>query len=147
MSALAGKQLRFADEYLVDCNATRAYKAAGYKCKNDETARACGSRLLAKANVAAYVAARQAKISKKLEVDAAWVRRQLVRNHKRAHEGQPIVNQLGDIVGYRPDLGASNRALELLGKDQGMFVDRSELSVTVTVASLLAKAAGPRGAK
>ena len=39
-------QKRFCDEYLIDLNATRAYKVAYPNCKKDETARANGSRLL-----------------------------------------------------------------------------------------------------
>ena len=47
------KQKIFADEYLIDLNATRAYKVAYPRVKNDEVARANGSRLLTNANVAA----------------------------------------------------------------------------------------------
>lgn len=53
--ALTDKQKLFADEYLIDLNATRAYKAVYKNCKNDETARANGSRLLTNANVAEYI--------------------------------------------------------------------------------------------
>ena len=49
------KQKIFADEYLIDLNATRAYKVAYPRVKNDEVARANGSRLLTNANVAAYI--------------------------------------------------------------------------------------------
>lgn len=143
-AALSGRQLRFADEYLIDCNATRAYKAAGYKAKSDDVAGACAARLLGTARVAAYVAARQKKLSKKLEIDAEWVRKQLVRNHKRAHEGVPIVNGVGDVVGYRPDLHASNRAIELLGKDQGMFVERHAHEHTIVGRADRLKAARER---
>ena len=45
------KQKIFADEYLIDLNATRAYKVAYSKVKKDEAARANGSRLLTNANV------------------------------------------------------------------------------------------------
>ena len=48
-------QKRFCDEYLIDLNATRAYKVAYPNCKKDETARANGSRLLTKANIQIYV--------------------------------------------------------------------------------------------
>lgn len=128
---LRGRRLTFADLYLVSGNATESYRGAGFKAKTARAAIASASRLLKVAAVAAYIAAKQKKISELLEVEAGWVRRELIRNHDRAHAGVPIVNAAGDIVGHRPDLHASNRALELLGKSIGMFVDRHELEVTI----------------
>lgn len=49
------RQKRFADEYLKDLNATRAYKAAYPNITKDETANAAGSRLLANVKVRQYV--------------------------------------------------------------------------------------------
>ena len=45
------KQKIFADEYLIDLNATRAYRVAYPTVKKDEAARANASRLLTNANV------------------------------------------------------------------------------------------------
>ncbi len=53
--ALTKKQKIFVDEYLIDINATRAYRVAYPNCKKDETAKAAGSRLLTNVNVAEYV--------------------------------------------------------------------------------------------
>ena len=53
-----GKRRRFADEYLIDLNATRAYRAAGYKASTDNTAGVEGSKLLRDPKVGAYVKAR-----------------------------------------------------------------------------------------
>jgi len=44
--ALTAKQKVFADEYLIDLNATRAYKVAYPNVKKDETAKAAASRML-----------------------------------------------------------------------------------------------------
>lgn len=48
-------QKRFCDEYLIDLNATRAYKTAYPNCKKDETAKAAASRLLTNVNVETYI--------------------------------------------------------------------------------------------
>ena len=48
------KQKRFADEYLIDLNATAAYKRAGYKGKGN-VAEVNASRMLSNAKVAHYV--------------------------------------------------------------------------------------------
>jgi phage terminase small subunit len=52
---LTPKQQRFADEYLIDLNGTRAYRTAYPKCKTDAAARAHAARLVANGNVAAYL--------------------------------------------------------------------------------------------
>ena len=49
------KQKIFADEYLIDLNATRAYKVAYPRVKNDEVAAAAAARLLRNVKVAAYI--------------------------------------------------------------------------------------------
>ena len=46
---------RFCEEYVIDFNGSRAYKAAYASCKKDSTARANASRLLTKANISAYI--------------------------------------------------------------------------------------------
>jgi phage terminase small subunit len=43
--ALSPKQKRFVDEYLIDTNATAAYKRAGYKCQG-RAAENAASRML-----------------------------------------------------------------------------------------------------
>lgn len=63
-----GKAKRFADEYLVDCNATRAYIAAGYKAKDNASAATLASRLLKNDQVAAYIKARQVQLAAKLGI-------------------------------------------------------------------------------
>ena len=50
--ALTEKQKIFADEYLIDLNATRAYKAAYPKVVKDETAEHEVSRMLRPVTVA-----------------------------------------------------------------------------------------------
>ena len=52
VSTVTEKQKIFADEYLIDLNATRAYKVAYPAVKKDETAMANGSRMLRNAKVA-----------------------------------------------------------------------------------------------
>ena len=51
-------QKRFCDEYLIDLNATRAYKVAYPNCKKDATASQAGSRLLRNVKVQEYVTER-----------------------------------------------------------------------------------------
>lgn len=62
MTELKGKQKKFADEYIKSGNATEAYVNAGYKVKNNETARANASRMLTNANVKAYIESRMKRL-------------------------------------------------------------------------------------
>lgn len=68
MGAITEKQKRFADEWLVDLNGTRAYKAAYPSVKKDETAKAAASRLLTNVNVKAYIQERQKEREKRTEI-------------------------------------------------------------------------------
>ena len=65
---ITDKQRAFVDEYLIDLNATRAYKAVYKSCKKDEAARVNSSRLLTNANVAAYLAQRQQELQQRTEI-------------------------------------------------------------------------------
>jgi phage terminase small subunit len=68
--ALTEKQKRFVDEYLVDLNATRAYKAAYPKVTKDDTAKAAASRLLTNVNVKAYSDERMKQRAERTEITA-----------------------------------------------------------------------------
>lgn len=89
MSDLNPRQLRFIEEYLVDCNATRAATAAGYSAK---TAPSQASRLLTNVKVAAIIAERRSAVSEKLEIQAEDV----LRHWKGILDANP-----NDLVEYR----------------------------------------------
>lgn len=71
------KQKIFADEYLIDLNATRAYKAAYPAVKKDETAAQAGSRLLRNVKVSKYVSERIQKRQERTEITQDMVIREL----------------------------------------------------------------------
>lgn len=66
--SLTPKQKIFVDEYLVDLNATRAYRAAYKGCKSDGVASVNGSRLLTNPKIAEYLAKRRKDMQKRTEV-------------------------------------------------------------------------------
>lgn len=66
--ALTNKQKLFADEYLIDLNATRAYKAVYKAVKNDETAAAASARLLRNVKVMEYINQRMKDREKRTEI-------------------------------------------------------------------------------
>ena len=66
-SKLTAKQKRFADEYLIDLNATAAYKRAGYETDGN-SAETCAYRLLRNAKVEEYVNARMQQREQRTEI-------------------------------------------------------------------------------
>lgn len=68
LDKLTNKQRLFADEYLIDLNASRAYKAIYKSCKKDETARVNGSKLLTNTNVSNYISKRMKEREKRTEI-------------------------------------------------------------------------------
>ena len=113
------RQKRFADEYLIDLNATRAYKAAYPSVKKDESARKAGSRLLTFVDVAAYIRERIQARTERTEITQDMVVREL-RDIALAEAS----DESGSALRYANKL----KALELLGRHLGMFTERVEVS-------------------
>lgn len=79
MAKLTDKQKRFVDEYLIDLNATRAYKAAYPSVKKDEVAAAASARLLRNVKVQDYLMERQKDLQKRTEITQDKVLQELAR--------------------------------------------------------------------
>lgn len=79
MANITEKQKRFVDEYIIDLNATRAYKAAYPSVKKDEVAASAAVRLLRNVKVQAYMKERQKKIQERTEVTQDRVILELAR--------------------------------------------------------------------
>jgi len=150
---LTPKQKLFADEYLIDLNATRAYKAAYKSVKKDETARTNGSRMLTNANVSKYIKERMNERSKRTEITQDNVLKELatiafakVTDFVTIENGVVIVKDTKDIPkdllpaiasikegknGIEVSFYNKDKSLELLGRHLGMFNDKIEVSGTI----------------
>lgn len=108
MKSLTAKQQRFAEEYLIDLNATQAAIRAGY---SERTARSQGQRLLTYVDIAAVIEKGRADLTERTGFAA-----------------ERTVNAIGRIA-YDTEvhLGYRLKALELLGKHFGIFVQKSEV--------------------
>lgn len=76
---LTAKQKMFIDEYLIDLNATRAYKAAYPKCKTERSARTNGSRLLTNANIQEEITKQQHKIQERTKITQDMIVQELAK--------------------------------------------------------------------
>ncbi|RZT02915.1 terminase small subunit [Cuneatibacter caecimuris] len=146
---LAEKQKVFADEYLIDLNATRAYKVAYPRVKKDEVAAVNGSKLLRNTKVAAYIAERMQERQKRTEVTQDRVVRELAAiAFARATDYAEVIGgavhikdtselddeQVRAIAGIKEGangieikLNDKEKALELLGRHLGMWNDKLDV--------------------
>jgi phage terminase small subunit len=79
MAKLTEQQKRFVDEYLIDLNATRAYKAAYKSVKKDEVAASAAVRLLRNVKVQEYMKKRQQKLQERTEITQDMVLLELAK--------------------------------------------------------------------
>ena len=124
--SITDKQKRFADEYLIDCNATRAYKAAYPSTKRDVTAAASGAKLLRNCKVKAYIDEQMEKLHSEKVADAREVLEYLTSVMRGKSTAEIVVVEgLGDgcsgarHVQKAPDEKERLKAAELLGKHFG----------------------------
>jgi phage terminase small subunit len=123
---MTDKQRRFADEYLFDLNATRAYKAAYPYVRRDETAATAGGRLLRNVHVQNYVQERMKDRQTRTEISQDMVLREIAAI---AFETD------SEAVSVKDKL----RALELLGKHLGLFERKKDALDTEEQEARIAK--------
>lgn len=131
MIYITEKQKRFADEYLIDCNATRAYKTAYPDVKTDNAARTNASKLLDNVNVKKYIDERLKIIHDKKTADAAEIIEYLT-SVMRGESTSAVLAACGDgcqeIINKPPDGRERLRAAELLGKRYGLFTEKMNVT-------------------
>lgn len=140
MAKLTNKQMIFANEYLVDLNATRAYKKAYPNVKKDSVAATNGNRLLRNAKVKNYINEQLKKIEDESIANATEVMKYLTAVMRNELTEEVVVVE-GEGEGcssariVKKDISAKdrNKAAELLGKRYRLFTDKIEADVNQTV--------------
>ena len=107
------KQEAFVREYLIDLNASAAYKRAGYAAKGN-AAEVNAVRLLRNAQVKAAITAAMQKRADDLEISAKYV----LESIKRVAEAAEQEGKFSDAL----------RGYELLGKHRKLFTDKTEVT-------------------
>lgn len=131
---LAVKQERFVREYVKDLNGKQAAIRAGY---SERSAKVTACRILTHANVQQALATLIEARNRDKAVDARYVVETLRENVDRSMQVEPILDRDGVKTGEYVYAGAvANRALELLGKHLGMFVDRVDHTGEVTISAI-----------
>jgi len=116
-------------EYLIDRHGTNAAIRAGYSVKG---AHVQASRLLNSAKIRKRVHELQAEQARRLCIDADWVVLRFIEVAMRCMQAEPVIEWCRDSREYvqkgiyQFDSRGANRALELLGKHFGFFVEKTE---------------------
>lgn len=128
------KQKLFADEYLIDLNATRAYRAAYPSVKKDGVAAAAAVRLLKNVKIKEYIDDRLEEIHNEKTADAREVLEYLTSVLRGKSTSEEIVIEgLGEgcSAARTMEKGPSEKdrlkAAELLGKRFGLYTDKVDL--------------------
>ena len=152
------KQKIFADEYLIDLNATRAYRVAYPSVKKDETAAAAAARMLRNVKVQEYISERMQERQQRTEVTQDMVVKELaaiafaratdyVEIRSNGVCGTVVIKPTTDLSdqqvraiagikeganGIEIKLNDKEKALELLGRHLGMWNDKIKVDGEVT---------------
>lgn len=143
------KQKIFADEYLIDLNATRAYRAAYPSVKKDEVAAVNGSKLLRNTKIQEYISERMQERQLRTEVTQDMVVKELAAiafarttDYAEVKGGAVRIKdtdalsdqQIRAIAGIKEGangieikLNDKEKALELLGRHLGMWNDKLDI--------------------
>lgn len=122
----------FAQQIAKGASQRDAYRLAGFKVDNIKAADASASKLLSSSKVADRVAELQTQVAERIVettgVSKSWIIAKLVENVERAMQATPVYDKKGEPTGeYTYQGNVANRALELIGKEHGMFIDRKEV--------------------
>lgn len=127
MDKLTRKQRKFAEEYLVDCNGTKAAIRAGYSPK---TAYSIGEENLKKPELKAYIDEQLELLHSKRTADAQEVLEYLTSVMRGEHTEQTL-QLVGDGVQTITDIDVSAKerlkVAELIGKRYGLFKETYEI--------------------
>lgn len=154
MAKLTEKQKLFVDEYLIDLNATRAYRDVYPNCKKDSSADAAARKLLGNTRIQEYIKQQLEKIGSEKIADAQEVMEYLTKVMRRemkesvvvtvtkerseyvdTGDGKPrkktVKEEVPQIVEIPAKLSDANKAAELLGKRYSLFTDKVQSEIVV----------------
>ena len=150
------KQKRFADEYIIDLNATRAYREVYQNCKTDKAAATNGGKLLRNAEIQSYIAEKSKEIHREKIADAKEVMEYLTSVMRREKSESVVVTLIEEqtkyvtgkdgiarrqsikketpqIVDIPARLSDANKAAELLGKRFQLFKEGIDLNIQIPI--------------
>ncbi len=127
-------QKRFCDEYLIDLNATRAYKVAYSRCKKDETANVNGSKLLRNTKVQEYISEKMKDREQRTKITQDMVIKELAKiaflDIRKLYTEN---GQLKNVADIDSETAGAISSLETLEEYEGYGDDREKIGDTQKV--------------
>lgn len=121
-------QKRFCDEYLIDLNATRAYKVAYPNTKREETASSNGSRMLRNDKVQNYISEKMKEREQRTEITQDMVIKELAKiaflDIRKLYTEN---GQLKNVADIDDDTAGAISSLETLEEYDGYGDDREKI--------------------
>jgi phage terminase small subunit len=143
-TGMTPKEQRFVQEYLIEPNAARAAREAGYKSPDK-----LGHQVMQRPRIKAAIARAMEARNKRLEIDSDLVLRRLNEVYLRVTQevkpalnsktGKPLRDEHGNAL-YTFNAGAALKALELMGKHVDVSAFEEKHSVDISVADRLRQA-------
>lgn len=126
----SAQQEKFVTEWVAGRSQSDAYRAAYPRSQKwkPEAVWARASELAKDGKVFIRYRELMDEAAKLAVIDRAWVMRHLQTIVERCMQEQPVILAGMPTGEYTFQASGANRALELLGKDLGMFVDRKEIT-------------------
>lgn len=132
---LSDNQQTFADYYLANgCNATKAYMDV-YPKASTSTAQVNACKMLKRKNVHDYIVKRQHELQEKTQVTQEYCIMNLKEVVERSLQHKPVMEfnresgKLEPTGEYQYDSYGVNKALELLGKTLGIYIDKTDTTL------------------
>lgn len=126
---MTDRQRKFADEYLIDCNAEKAAIRAGY---SERYARGNAHKLVARSGVKEYIEEKMNEVSSERIATATEVMEYLT-SVMRGKSESAVLALCGDgcqeVIYKSADEKERLKAAELLGKRYAIFTDKMNLEV------------------
>jgi phage terminase small subunit len=122
---LTDKELRFIDEYLIDCNGSRAATAAGYEGPH---IRSHASKLLQNPTISRVLALKRKQLSDERHITAGVIIDNLMETYSRAMQQEPVLEFDPEEKAMVPsgewqfDGKTATRSMELVAKMLG-YID------------------------
>jgi phage terminase small subunit len=140
-TGMTPKEQRFVQEFVIEPNATRAAREAGYKSPDK-----LGHQVMQRPRIRAAIAQAMEARSKRLEINSDLVLRRLNEIYLRVTQeikpalnsktGKPLHDDSGNRL-YTFNAGAALKALELMGKHVNVSAFEDRVSVDIGPGELL----------
>ena len=126
------KHKRFCDEYLIDCNGARAYKAVYGEAKSNQALASKAERLLRNVEIKEYIQERLKEIASEKIATAEEVI-QYLTSVMRGQETEYLLNAKGEPTQIEVTAKDRIKCAELLAKRYGILTEKTKIEGAIPV--------------